>query len=263
MTEPDLAPEAEPEPQPAPEAEPPKPPKAPRMRPMSIVRQSLTIYERHKWRLILSAIVVFAPLAVADAALDEIDSDHELLRLLLQLGTSALELVGAVFYAGLVTAAVLAWRSGQEHATPLQVARHLPWKTITALDLVLPLMIAVGIILLIVPGILIAVYYSLSPAFAEIDHTGFRESMRRSRQAVRGSFWQVLVVFLVLIVASQIIQQLLQDLVDHFVGGILIVILIQAIFAPFYGLATATMAFDRREAKPELAGRPSPAAAAH
>jgi hypothetical protein len=256
MTEPDLAPEAEPEPT-------PEPPKPPRLKPMAIVRQSLAIYKRHYRRLILSAIVVFAPLSVLDALLDEIESDHPLLSALLQLSNGVLELIGAVFYAGLVMAAVLAWRSGEEHATPLQVARHLPWKTITLLDLFLPVVIAVGIILLVVPGILAAVYLALSPAFAEVDHTGFKESMRRSVRAVRGSFWQVLAVFLVLIVASQILQQILQDLIDHLAGGIAVAILTQAVFAPFYGLAIATITLDRREAKPELAGRPEPAMPQH
>jgi hypothetical protein len=64
----------------------------------------------------------------------------------------------------------------------------------------------------------------------------------------------VLVVYLVLVVAAGVIQQILQDLVDHAVGNVLAVILIQAMFAPFYGLAVATITFDRRDADPSLAG---------
>ncbi len=223
-----------------------------KLHPLAIVKASLVIYRVHWWRLIASAVVVFAPVAVLDALLEDVHSDHVILGAFLQLTDGLLELLGAVLYASLVTAAVIAWRSGGEHEGPLKVARHLPWKTLALLDLLIPLIIVVGIILLVVPGILAAVYLSLAPAFAEIDRTKMRESMRRSIRAVRGSFWRVLLVYLVLVVAAGAVQQLLQDAVDHTVGSILAVILVQAIFAPFYGLAIATITFDRRDADPTL-----------
>jgi len=224
-----------------------------KLRPAQIVHDSLAIYRVHWWRLIGSAIIVFLPLAVGDALLEEIDSEEAVAKVALQLASGLLDLLGAVFYAGLVTAAVVAWREGREHEGPLRVARHLPWRTMTVLDLLLPLIIVVGLILLVVPGILAAVYLALAPAFAEIDHTGVRESMRRSIRAVRGSFWRVLLVFVVLVVASSVVQQILQDVVDHLVGNVLVAVLIQAIFAPFYGLAIATITLDRRDADPSLA----------
>jgi hypothetical protein len=238
------------QPEPAPEPA----PERPKLHPLTIVHDSLAIYRRHWWRLILSAIVVFTPLAIIDALLEEVHSEHVVIKGLLQLSSGVLELLGAVLYAGLVTAAVIAWRSGAEHEGPLRVARQLPWRTISALDLLLPFIIVIGLILLVVPGILAAVYFSLAPAFAEIDRTGVKESLRRSVRAVRGSFWRVLLVYLVLVVAAGAIQQVLQDLVDHTIGAIFIVILIQAMFAPFYGLAIATITLDRREADPSLSG---------
>src|SRR3954471_10687266 len=144
----------------------------PKLRSLQIVRDSLNIYRHHWWRLILSAMVVFAPLAVADALLELVHSEHVIMRVLLQLASGVLELLGAVLYAGLVTAAVLAWRSGVEHEGPLRVARRLPWRTVSVLDLLIPLIIVIGLILLVVPGIVATVYLSLAPAFAEIDRTG-------------------------------------------------------------------------------------------
>jgi hypothetical protein len=229
-------------------------PARPKLRPLAIVRDSLVIYRHHWWRLILSAIVVFTPLAILDALLEKVHSEHVVIKVLLQISSGVLDLLGAVLFAGLVTAAVLAWRSGGEHEGPLRVARHLPWRTISALDLLLPLIIVIGLIALVVPGVLAAVYLSLAPAFAEIDRTGIKESMRRSIRAVRGSFWRVLLVYLVLVVAAGIVQQVLQDAVDHAAGDVLAVILVQSIFAPFYGLAIATITLDRRDADPTLAG---------
>jgi hypothetical protein len=231
-----------------------QPEKPRKLRPLQIVRDSLAIYRRHWWRLILSVLVVFTPLAILDALLEEIHSEHVVIKVVLQIASGVLDLFGAVLYAGLVTAAVVAWRKGAEHEGPLRVARHLPWRTISVLDLLIPFIIVIGIIALIVPGILAAVYLSLAPAFAEIDRTGIKESLRRSIRAVRGSFWRVLAVYLVLVVSAGAIQQILQDAVDHTVGNVFAVILIQAMFAPFYGLAIATITLDRRDADPSLAG---------
>jgi len=235
-------------------AEAPKPFRPPKLRPLPIVREALTIYRHHWWRLILSAIVVFIPIAFVDALLEQIHTEHAIVHVLLQIASGVLELLGAVLFAGLVTAAVVAWRAGGEHAGPLKVARHLPWRTISALDLLIPFIIVIGIFALVVPGIMAAVYLSLAPAFAEIDHTGIRESMRRSIKAVRGSFWRVLVVYLVMVVLAGVIQQILQDVIDHGIVHVIAVIVVQGVFAPFYGLAVATITFDRRDADPSLAG---------
>ena len=243
-------------------ADPPKPSAPPKLRPMPIVRQALVIYRHHWWRLILSAIAVFTPIAFVDALLEQIHTEHKLLEGLLHIASGVLELLGAVLFAGLVTAAVIAWRAGGKHDGPLKVARHLPWRTISALDLLIPFIIVIGVIALVVPGIMAAVYLSLAPAFAEIDHTGIKESMRRSIRAVRGSFWRVLAVYLVLVVLAGVLQQILQDIVDHGLVHVLAVIVVQGIFAPFYGLAVATITFDRRDADPSLAGRRLDTAAA-
>ena len=226
----------------------------PKLRPWKIVRASLAIYHRHWWRLIVAAVIVFTPVAIADGLLDTIDHDDRLATVALEIAAGMLELFGAVFYAGLVAAAVMAWRSGGEHQGAVHVARHLPWRTISVLDLLIPLIALVGLILLIIPGVLALVYLSLAPAFAEMDHTGVKESMRRSVRAVRGSFWRVIAVYLLLVVLSSTIGELLQAQVDHTIGGILILVVIQAIFAPFYGLATVTITLDRRDADPTLAG---------
>lgn len=229
-------------------------PARPKLRPGAIVAQSLAIYRRHWWRLVLSAIVVFTPVALVDALLEDVESDHVVISVALQIASGVLDLLGAVLYAGLVTAAVVAWRLGAEHEGPLKVARHLRWGTIAVLDLLIPLIIVIGIIALVVPGIMAAVYLSLAPAFAELDHVGIRESMRRSIRAVRGSFWRVLAVYLVLVVMAGVVQEILQDAADHAVGHVLSVILVQAIFAPFYGLAIATITLDRRVADPTISG---------
>lgn len=251
--EPVVAPPAPAEPAAAPSA--PAEPAAARVRlpVLPLCRDVLVVYRRHWHGLMLAALLVFAPLAAVDALMEEVHP-HGLLALgTVSIGESLFHLIGDVFYTGLVAAAVVAWRAGGPPKPIVSVARTLPWRRAAALDVVLPVATAIGFALLIVPGVLIYVYFSLAPAIVEIDHVGMRESLRRSARQVRGNFWRVFLVFLIVLGLEGAAEQLLQSLVDHFIGLGLINLGIQLIGAPFNGLATVLMAFVLR---PTVAARP-------
>jgi hypothetical protein len=108
---------------------------------------------------------------------------------------------------------------------------------------VLPLATAIGLVLAVVPGVLIYVYFSLAPAIVKIDHVGMREAMRRSRQAVHGNFWRVLAVFVLVVGVAGVVEQLLQSLFHEFIGLTVTNLVVETLGAPFYGLATVLMAF--------------------
>jgi hypothetical protein len=228
------------------EAEESADPQRPRLHVRRILRDVLVVYRRHWWALILAAALVFAPLAVLDALIEQVHPEGFFAIGTVTVGESLLHLVGDVFYTGLVAAAVIAWQAGGPRVGPIGVARHLPWKTGTAVDVVLPLITAIGFALLIVPGVLIYVYLSLTPAIVELEHTGMRESMRRSRNAVRGNFWRVLVVFVIVLGVSGAIEELLQEAVTVTIGDGLVNWVIQLFSAPFNGLATVLMAYALR-----------------
>jgi hypothetical protein len=215
----------------------------PRLHVWPLLRDVVVVYRRHWRSLVIAAAMVFAPLAVLDALLEEAHPEGFLAVGTIAIGESLLHLVGDVFYTGLVAAAVIAWRAGGPRMGPIGVARHLPWKTGTAVDLVLPIITAIGFALLIVPGVLIYVYLSLTPAIVELDHTGMRESMRRSYHRVRGSFWRVLLVFVVVLGVSSLIEQLLQAAVTFTIGDGIVNWVVQLFSAPFNGLATVLMAY--------------------
>jgi hypothetical protein len=225
------------------EAEESPDPQRPRLHVRHLLRDVLVVYRRHWGSLILAAALVFAPLAVLDALIEEAHPHGFLAVGSVSIGESLLHLVGDVFYTGLVAAAVIAWRAGGPRQGPIGVARHLPWKTGTAVDVVLPLITAIGFALLIVPGVLIYVYLSLTPAIVELEHTRMRESMRRSFHRVRGSFWRVLLVFVVVLGVSGAIEELLQSAVTATIGDGLVNWVIQLFSAPFNGLATVLMAY--------------------
>ncbi len=228
----------------------------PRLRPLDVLRQALAIYRVHWWRLILAALAVFGPLALADGGLEALDPHTALGHTAAGLAQSATHVVGDVFYAGLVAAAVIAWRSDEAQHGPLAVARSLKWGTIAALDLIIPLGTAIGLLLLIVPGVAFYVYFSLAPAIVKIDRVGVRASMRLSARAVRGSFWRVLFVLALIVVVTGVAEQAVQSAIDGFVGHALANLAIELATAPFFGLVTVIMAF-------ELHAEPSERPAAH
>lgn len=217
-----------------------------KLRPMRVLRDALGVYRAHYLALWVCAIAVFAPLAVADALLESLDGHGTLALVLESAGETVLHLVGDVFYAGIVAAAVIAWRSGGPRQTPLQVARTLPWGTIVALDLLIPLATVALSFLLIVPGIVFYTYFSLSAPVAKVDHVGTREAMRRSARLVRGSFWRVLAILFLVVVVAGAVEQALQSLTSRLAGDVLVNIVVQTVFSPLFGLAAVLMVFDLR-----------------
>ena len=65
--------------------------------------------------------------------------------------------------------------------------------------------------LLVVPGVLVFTYLLIAPALIEIEHVTIRESIRRSIQLVRGSFWRVLGFALLVFATTDGIAHLLES----------------------------------------------------
>lgn len=68
------------------------------------------------------------------------------------------------------------------------------------LSIVMGLGIALGLIILIVPGLFLMVIWAVAPAIVVIERSGIMESLQRSRELTRGSRWSIfglMVIFLV------------------------------------------------------------------
>lgn len=212
--------------------------------PLAILRQALSVYREHWGGLILVAVVLFAPLSLADAWLANHEAEGTISAAFERSAESAVHLFGDVFYTGLVAAAVIAWRHGHRRQRAIEVARSLPWPTIIALDLILTFGSVLFTLLLVVPGIAFYVYFSLAPAVAKIEHVGIRAALGGSLRLVRGSFWRVFAVLVVVVVGAGIVETVLQDVFDLFVADALVHLVIESLSAPLLGLATVLMTFE-------------------
>jgi hypothetical protein len=217
-----------------------------RLHPLGVLREALVVYRRHSWGLMAAAFVIFAPLALLDGALEIFEAETPVTRVLERIAAALLHLLGDVFYAGLVATAVIAWRRGGGRQRPIDVARALPWGTIIALDFLLAFGTAVLLVALIVPGVWFYTVFSLAPAVAKIEHLGVRRSMGRSRELVRGNFWRVLAVMVIVVGGAALLEELVQLGVETFVGNAVAHLAVQTLTVPIYGLVTVLMAFHLR-----------------
>lgn len=217
--------------------------------------------------LLLLGVLVFVPLGLISALADRANEIHaESAGAVFDLGTLALiggllaqagtTLLGEVFYAGAVG---LTMRQG-EHSSPPSlriVARRLSYGRLIAVDILLTVGIAVGVVFLIVPGVLFFGWFALAGPLVEIEGRSVRSAFARSRELVRGSFWTVLLVLVPITIASELFAAALLQLPNLLIHDPLIrdwvgETLSNVLLSPFYAVAAVLMTLELSRRKGEV-----------
>jgi hypothetical protein len=115
------------------------------------------------------------------------------------------------------------------------------------LALLVALIVGVGFILLIIPGIIFLVFLSMSvPAFI-IERRGVTDSISRSWNLVRGSWWHVFGVIVVAAIIAGIVNGILTAIGGStFIGAWILSAIAQIITAPFVALVSVVLYVDLR-----------------
>jgi hypothetical protein len=236
----------------------------------AVAREAIATYRAYFLPLLVLALVVFTPLGLLEAAMegvDEIDDEVDELTAIALVaalfGVAITATLGDVFYTGVVAAAVSRRRTGVRHDLA-QIARTLPYWRLLAVDVVYALAVAVGLVLLIAPGVVAFGWFGLAAPLVKIERLGVRAALRRSRELVRGCFWRVLAILAPALVAGEALGELLGSggpwlLGDGFAGEWLGTVLAEALTAPFFALAAVVTAHHLIAARAESA---SPSGAA-
>jgi hypothetical protein len=207
--------------------------------------------------LLLLAAVVFVPLGLLHALALESQLDSLslgaglklLATLVAVLALSATGLVGEVFYAGAVSIALTHPHDGRP--PPLrEIAGMVSYGPLIAIDLIYGAVVALGVVLLVVPGVLAFVWLGLAAPVIEIEHRGVREALQRSVRLVRGKFWVVALVLLPIELLGDALTDLAASLAHGLLPGELFSewladTLANVAFTPFYAVAAVTIAVDR------------------
>ncbi|TMK55962.1 MAG: hypothetical protein E6G51_11515 [Actinobacteria bacterium] len=249
---------------------------------MSLPRRVGSTYSRI-WRtyrswapsLLLLALVVFVPLALLDALtmnveLESLDLTNgiKVAALVLAVGAiTATGLIGEVFFSGAI-AISLTHPHGEDPPPLREIARRLNYGRLIAVDLVYVVGVAVGLLLGILPGLLVFVWFGLAGPVVELEERTARGALTRSMRLVWGNFWLVLWVLLPIQVIGDGIGHLLAALVhDLFGHTFLATWLAEAVtdiaLSPIFAIAAVLLTLDliaaRNEQAPSIRATPVPA----
>jgi hypothetical protein len=162
--------------------------------PARTLRRIGQVYVEQASFLLPVALLLFIPLGLIEAAgehlfeLETEDLDAATIATLIpaavaQFATSAF---GEVFFAGVAMAAVSESMEGRARPPLRRLVRSLPYGGLIAIDLLFSLGLALGLVLLIVPGLVFFARYVLAGPLLKLEGAGVRRAFRRSRELSRG-----------------------------------------------------------------------------
>jgi hypothetical protein len=157
------------------------------MRPRRILAVAARTGRQNWWQILAVAI----PVSLAGSGL-EIITDHyvdpsdALISISSSLGSTGITLLGTVLLSGFVCRLVSAAEHGRKQLTLAQVARSLPWLRLVAADVLVSVLVVIGFILLIVPGLVALTRLAVTGPVIEIEHRRVSAAIRRSAQLSRG-----------------------------------------------------------------------------
>lgn len=214
--------------------------------------------------LIPVALLLFVPVALLNAL---ILSGGTVLALLL---TAAIATIATYWYQGMVVEAARDILDGRRDHTIGSLFG-------SALPLIGPLLlagilagigIAIGLILLIAPGLfLLTIWAVIVPAIV-IERVGVLDSFGRSRELVRGSGWQVFGVIVVLFLLQLVLTGVVNAIVggasdESFAGYAIAELIVRVVVVPLSAIAATVMYLELRRVKgdplPEEGGAAGPA----
>jgi hypothetical protein len=199
---------------------------------MSRRRRLLGVYARlgrtyWAWAptLLALATLVFIPLGFVDALLEQVDTSSldvtDGFKVVALLGAvaaiTASSLFGEVFFSGAI-AATLTHPEDEERPGFLHLARHISYGKLIAVDLIFVLMLVLGTVALIVPGVLIFVFLSPAGSVVELEKRGIWGGFKRSFGLVRGHFWMVAAVLIPVEIVGDAVNEALVNLGHSLLG---------------------------------------------
>jgi hypothetical protein len=198
----------------------------------------------------------------------DVTSGIKLAALALAVGAVTLTgLLGEVFFSGAI-AISLTHPHGEDPPPLREIARRLRYGRLIAVDLAFVGIVAVGLLLGVVPGVLAYVWLGLAGPLVELEGSGPGGALRRSMQLVRGGFWLVFWVLVPIELVGDAIGRglaaLVHDVFGHtFLATWLAESLADAALSPVFAVAAVLLTVDRMTAKegtaPPLHASPVPA----
>lgn len=228
----------------------------------TVLDEAWTLFTRFFLRFFLIALVVFASINLVYALLVEaISSDNDGAAVLLALVGLATAVIGATWLQGAFVYAVQDARDGTFDASIGQIFSRVAPSILPLLGagLLAGLGIALGFLLLIIPGLFLITIWAVVAPVIVVEKPGVFAAFGRSRELVRGHGWTVFGIVIITALLSGIASALLQaafSALPEFLEILIGSTIAQAVVTPFGAIAIAVTYFRLREADGDAPATP-------
>jgi hypothetical protein len=223
------------------------------------------LYTRFFRRFFVIAAIVYLVVDLLNAVVGTVVGHGAGIAVLLALVTTVVSLVGTFWLQGALVYAVEDVRDGRVDATVGEVFERVrPYLgTLIVAGILAALGIAVGLVLLVVPGLILLTWWSLIVPVVVLEGKPVGEAFSRSRELVRGHGWTVFGVVVITAILSAVASGIIQSIFSflgsflrYWIGGTIA----NAVVGPFLAIALTLMYFKllelREGAAPESAAPP-------
>jgi hypothetical protein len=217
-----------------------------------VLGEAWGLYTKFFRRFFVVAAIVFLIINLFNATLGWLVGTGSGLTILVALFTAVVSLVGTFWLQGALVYAVDDVRDGRIDSSIGQLFERVqPYVgTLIGAGILAGLGIALGFILLIVPGLILLTWWCLIAPVIVLEKKHVGESFSRSRELVRGHGWTVFGIVIITVLASAIASGLIQSIFSflgpflrYWIGGTIA----NAIVDPFIAVALTLMYFHLRE----------------
>ncbi|MDX6648892.1 MAG: hypothetical protein QOJ97_843 [Solirubrobacteraceae bacterium] len=207
----------------------------------AVLSRVFQYYREQAAILLPAALIVFVPVTLIAGGIRSAASG-----ILAVLASQAIQLVGNAWFQATTVEAVRDIQDGrrdlnlgQLFASAFQVIGP-----VIVVGVLMGLGIALGFVLLLVPGLILLTIWSVAIPVTVLERPGIMEAFGRSRQLVKGNGWNVfgvlLVLFLIQFVATLVLVGIFVG-IGSFIGAFIGSLIATVLFAPLSAIAATVL----------------------
>jgi hypothetical protein len=211
-----------------------------------VIGETFRTYGAQAGLILGAAFVIFLPIAIIDGFIENEGG------FLLSLVGSVISIVATYWFQGMVVQAVRDIQDGRRDFTlgALFSSVQNVVGTLIVVGILAGIGIAIGFVLIIIPGLILLTIWSVVGPAVVVDRTGVLGAFGRSRELVRGHGWAVFAVivffFIIIAIGHAIIAAIASGVSDTVVGYAVASLVGNLFLAPLGALAAAVLYFNLR-----------------
>jgi hypothetical protein len=160
-----------------------------------ILAAAARAFRADPWRIMAVSVAVSLATVLIELVANEVLDNTNVPVAIISATTSwALSVLGAVFLSGFLCRIVDQIEHGHQRPALWPVARSLPWSRLVRADLLVFLLVVLGVIALVIPGLILFCLFALVGPVIEIENRPVWAALRRSAHLVRPHFWWVALI---------------------------------------------------------------------